>query len=236
MTVPTPPTRHSASFWIVTALNAVGVVTLLLVVTGRVFDLHGALFEAGGPLGLIALFFLIPLGWLTVWWLHRRQKQTTPAPHRYLLGSNLFLGAMWVLSCFVVGLYVFMYTAFIPRPLAASGQGPDTAAAQAGFVEHFGMEPQGTVRNLYYLHSPDLVLFRFDLEDGVSWQEVVADFQMTPQPGPCPLNLADAPEWWTARETPNLGDCYTSTLPGKVDTAMRVHADARRVFFKDFQP
>lgn len=116
MTVPTPPTRHSASFWIVTALNAVGVVTLLLVVTGRVFDLHGALFEAGGPLGLIALFFLIPLGWVAVWVLHRRRDGDSPAPHRYLLASNLFLGAMWVLSCFVVGMYVLVSMSGTPVP------------------------------------------------------------------------------------------------------------------------
>jgi len=108
MTAPTPPTRHSAPFWIVTALNAVGVATLLLVVTGRVFDLHGALFEAGAPLGLIALFFLIPLGWVAIWVLHRRQGGSASAPHRYLLASNLFLGAMWVLSCFVVGMYVLV--------------------------------------------------------------------------------------------------------------------------------
>ncbi|CAI2717204.1 membrane protein of unknown function [Nitrospina watsonii] len=109
MTPAKPTFRQSPVFWIHTALNAVAVVTLLLVVGDQGFDVHHALFDVGAPLGLVALFFLIPLGWVGIGLTKKSIASGVPLPQRYLLISNLFLGAVWMLSCLMVGLYVLIY-------------------------------------------------------------------------------------------------------------------------------
>lgn len=101
--------RQSPVFWIHTALNAGAVVTLLLMVGDQGFDVRHTLFDVGAPLGLLALFFLIPLGWAGIWWIQKSTASGVPLPQRYLLISNLFLGAVWMLSCLMVGLYVLIY-------------------------------------------------------------------------------------------------------------------------------
>lgn len=105
----TPSSKGAFVFRVYTALNAAGITILLLVVMAQSFNNPHAFFELGALLGLAILFFLIPLGWLAVWWNQRRTQATVPLPQRYLLLSNLFLGAMWVLSCLGVGWYGVVY-------------------------------------------------------------------------------------------------------------------------------
>ncbi|MCF8722606.1 hypothetical protein LQ236_000626 [Nitrospina gracilis] len=238
MTNEPPSPKGSFVLRIYTVLNVSGVVVLLLAVMEHGFENHHPLFDVGAPLGLVILFFLIPLGWLGVWLAKRKSAASVPLPQRYLLISNLFLGAMWMLSCVVVGLYAFIYISFLPQPWLASDQGPDTPAAQLEFEKYFGVEPGGGVRNLYHLHSPEMALFRFDLEDDTPVLTAVKEAKkMVPQTGPCPMNLANPPEWWGSPETSYSGECF-GTWAGKdrANPIMRVHPDSGRVFFMDFRP
>lgn len=113
-TLSTNSTKRPPAFWIITALNLLSVMTLLFAVMEHGFGLHWAVFDAGARLGLVLLFFLIPLGGVGIWWLHRGRTGSTPAPHRYLLASSLFLGAVWMISCFLVGLYAAWFLSTPP--------------------------------------------------------------------------------------------------------------------------
>lgn len=228
--------KGSPQYWIVTGLNIAAAFVLFLFFMEVVMDNHHPLFDVGGPLGLAILFFLLPIGWVTLWRLNRRpglEKQPSGSCYSW---TNLIQGWAWLMSCLVVGTYSFIYIAFMPRPFLTSQQGPDTEESLAGFETFFGTITTGRVSNLYYRHSPDMTLFRFDLNEDKTLDILRDQLKLVPIPDPCPMNLASPPDWWVEDEPSQGAECFQHSPPGSSGITLRLHHKKSRVYFMDFRP
>ncbi|UCD10633.1 MAG: hypothetical protein JSU88_08025, partial [Nitrospinaceae bacterium] len=98
MMPPAPPARK-VSFWTYTALNLMCAIVLVLLAVEVVAKNRIPIADVGAPLGLVLLFFIIPLVAVLLW---IRGRKPYGAPPAYFLGSKILWGLTWGISCLPV--------------------------------------------------------------------------------------------------------------------------------------
>ncbi len=187
--------------------------------------------DIGAPLGLLILFFVIPVGAIFLW---RWRQKPTGAPAGYFLASKILWGLTWAISCLPVIFYGAFYLHYMPTPWLSYKQGPDSPESIAAFNEYFDApKGPGSVHHIYHVLSPDLVLFRFDYEDPEVVEKIIAAMKLAPAPA-CQLNLAGPPKWWTFDT--NALTCYALSPGITWYLDLGIDKKNRRVFFKQFSP
>lgn len=230
MMPPAPPARK-VSFWTYTALNLMCAIVLVLLAVEVVAKNRIPIADVGAPLGLVLLFFIIPLVAVLLW---IRGRKPAGAPPAYFLGSKILWGLTWGISCLPVIFYGAFYFHHMPKPWLSSKQGPDTPEAIAAFNEYFE-ETIGPdqAHQIYHVLSPELVLFRFEYSDPEVVRKIVAAMKLEPSPN-CQLNLAGPPSWWVIH--PNKFSCYSYSSNIKWYLSLGVDEKNHRAFYKQFSP
>ena len=135
--------RRQAAFQLCTALNAIAATVWVLLLLERSSWGRSAISDYGAALGLVGLFFLVPLGAGAVWWLRRQSPDPlSGGQRRYLRLSAAFLASTWVVSWIPMVFWAGLLGAIASHwwPLNVR-EGPDTAFARERFQEHFGFPP-----------------------------------------------------------------------------------------------
>jgi hypothetical protein len=190
-----------------TALNitAVGIWALLLL---EVFSSSkSSISDYGSALGLVVLFFLIPVVWVRNW-VGRRRRPESPRgwERRYLQLSTAFLAATWVVSWIPIAFWIGIAgTIASQRWPINMREGPDTEFAKEGFRMHFGFSPAG-VDDLYYQRGWEFGdgnthRMRFHFEDPAVIGRIVRAAGLEPASGrdltATWVVESDPPDWWS---------------------------------------
>lgn len=191
---------------ICTALNAIAVVVWLMLLLERTAWGRSPVSDYGSAMGLVALFFIVPIGGAGAWWLRRRKPEPLSVwTRRYLRTSAVFLGLTWVVSCvptvFWSGLLIVGASHHWPLNIR---EGPDTAFAKERFQEHFGFPPTG-VGGLYCQRGWEFgdgntYRMTFHFEDPAILEKVVRAAGLDPmQEGELAASWvveSGPPHWW----------------------------------------
>ena len=198
-------------FWICTALNAIALVVWALLFLERSPWGRSPVSDYGSAVGLVVLFFLVPLTGARVWWLGRRRREpSTGWRRRYLRVSVAFLAVTWVASLIPMLFWAGILAAVASQrwPINVR-EGPDTEFAKEGFREHFGFPPTG-VDGLYYQRGWEFGdgnthRMKFHFRDAAVIENIVRAAGLEPVPE---LELRDAwvvdsdpPDWWPRQDS-----------------------------------
>ena len=214
-----------------TSINLLCALVLVLLAVEVVSKTRIPIADAGAPMGLLVLFFVIPSAAVFLW---TRRGKPTGAPPGYFLASKIFWCLSWGLSCLPVIFYGAYYLHYMPSPWLSSRQGPDSPEALAAFTEYFEISPgPGSAHHIYHVLSPDLVLFRFEYADPKVVQKIITAMKLEPEPN-CQLMLAGPPAWW--QNNSDGFSCYG--LSPEITWYLNLGIDEKnqRVFFKQFSP
>jgi hypothetical protein len=191
-----------------TAINTVAVVVWLLLIL-EWSSWNSPLSDYGSAWGLPALFFLIPLVGVQVWW--RRRRRSLPlarGARRYVLASIGFLTVTWVASWvpMIVWLGILSTIASHRWPINLR-EGPDTTFAKYGFQDHFGLAPE-RVNDLYYRRGWEFGdgnthRMRFHFRDPAIIDSIVRalGLKALPEEESTPIWVIESehPEWWPSQ-------------------------------------
>jgi hypothetical protein len=137
--------REQTLFRLVTALDVLAALVLALFLVES-SPWANPVSDYGVPLGMVALFLVLPPAAVVWWWLARRAQRPAPGRRLYYAVSKLFLTLAWLPGAFLALLLAFVVQ---PWPISLR-QGPDTAYAREGFARHLRFAPPAEVDDLHY--------------------------------------------------------------------------------------
>jgi len=221
------------SFWVRTALHLVCIFVLILLAIEIVSTKRIPIADVGAPVGLVILFFLIPVTGLGLWFHRRKRRLDINENSAYSKASIIFLTLTWLLSCLPIAFYGAVLIHHMPQPWQTSQQGPDTASSIGAFNTYFNFGPAFQGKNIYHVASPDLTLFRFEYTDPEALEVIMSELKFQKMTD-CRLNLAGPPEWWPVDKS-NL-TCYGLPSGKSWPLSMGVNHLEKKVFFLEFSP
>jgi hypothetical protein len=203
-------------FWLLTALNAVAVVTILCVILDRFPATRLPIIDYGALMGSLLISVLIPLGVALVLLLRLAGGGFSAGRRLYALASYVFLTVAWLVTLtpavVVIGLWQ-------PWPLSLK-QGPDTQTARAGFENVLGFAAPATVSAVYYrkvaIMGEATHHIRFTFDDTAVVEEIVGRFDLLRVPpedrsralvGFVRVHSAPA-SWWPAERVNGADTVY----------------------------
>ncbi len=144
---------------------------------------------------------------------------------------------MWLFSCALVA---FLAILFEPWPLSLR-QGPDTAAAKAGFADVFGADPADGVPAVYYRKkgawNNSVIYMRFDIDQPARLASLANAAGLVAYASDAPLpSPPDGPSWWDARSLDTATMLYVEVRAGHVWRGLWLPADSTTAYYFDFWP
>ena len=200
--------RPCVALRVCTALNAIAAGVWVLFLLELTAWGRSPISDYGAALGFVGLFFLIPSGAVSMWWLRRRRLEPLSASRRrYLRLSSAFLGTTWIVSClpmiFWAGLLSLYLSTRWPINLR---EGPDTEFARARFEEHFGFSALGIddlyCRRQWEFGDGNSYRMRFRFHDRATLDRLVEAARLTPRQADLSESWVvelDPPHWWPER-------------------------------------
>ena len=192
--------------------------------------------DVGAPLGLVLLFFAIPVFWGVIKF---RTRNLTSQARFTLLPKYKFVRIawmlIWLLSCTPILFYGSFIYYYSPRPWLESNQGPDTEDSILAFNRFFDTTFNEDIHGIYFQGSPDIKLFRFTLRDPDALNEIISQFKLKPV-SQCHLNIVGPPKWWQDSNQKENTRCYSENFNGRGVYQLLLNEAQQQIFFMEFNP
>jgi hypothetical protein len=229
-------------FGLYTALNLLAALLWILIVFEITSRTRNPISDIGVPIGLISLFFLVPLGAVSIWLLNRRRKESIPSSRKtYFLLSKIFLFISWLPSwipmIFVAGIFSLGVSHTWPFSLS---EGPDTRFAQRCFEKHFGLARPSSVKELYCRESWEFgdgntYRIRLHFTDDPVVEHIVKTLSLEPlakdAADPSWVREASHPSWWPS---PGLVRYQEAYRRGNSSARLWVDRESRIMYYRSW--
>jgi len=220
-----------------TSLDLLAVLVWILFILERNPHTRSPISDYGVLIGLICLFFLIPLGALAIWLMNRKGKGPITAGKRtYFALSKLFLTISWLPSFIPI---VFFMAIFEPWPLSLR-QGPDTAFAQHRFEKVFTFTPLPSITELYCQESwefgdGNFYRFKFRFTDDAVVQKIIDTLRLEPvlesETNASWMTEGSPPSWWPKPGPLKYQGAYRA---GKSKAGLWVDRESRIAYYRSW--
>jgi hypothetical protein len=240
--VPDLVDKSKLVFRLYTILNLLAALVWILIFVERTSRTRNPISDIGVPIGLISLFFLVPLSAVSIWLLTRRRKEPIPRSWAtYFLLSKIFLFLSWLPSwipmIFVAGIVSLGVSHTWPFSLS---EGPDTRFAQRCFERHFGLARPPSVKEIYCRESWEFgdgntYRIRFHFTDDAVVEHIVKTFGLEPlandEAHASWVREASPPSWWPS---PDLVRYQVAYRRGRSSVRLWVDREGRLMYYRSW--
>ena len=231
---PSPAYKDRWTFYLYFLLNAASLLFLILLLIEVLSPKRIAIADVGAPMGLVLLFFAIPLFWGMI---KIRTRKLTSQERFTILPKYKFIRFAWIIIWLISSAPILFYGSFIyhysPRPWLESNQGPDTEDSILAFDKYFGTSFKGKVHNIYNQGSPEINLFHFSFNEASALDSIISKFKLKPVTQ-CYLNIVKPPKWWQKINQNADTQCFSENANGHGAYQLLVNKTQQQIFFMEF--